>query len=102
VVDHHQDETDNEKLHKHIEFVGKDSGCTIIGQMIFKKIHWNWTEHPKLKLDMKVLYMIRLVMYIESACYKWALRDKAWTFDNHLFWLKLRKFFNKNGGENIG
>lgn len=40
-------------------------------------------------------------MYIDSFCYKKELKGKKWTFDNHLLWLKLKRFINSYGGEEV-
>ena len=50
---------------------------------------------------MKVLHMLRLVMYIDSKYYKHSLRGVRWTNGNHKFWLNLCRFIEDHGGENI-
>ena len=48
----------------------KDSGTTIIAKNIIYKIHKNYEENHYIKIDFKVLHMLRLVMYIDSKGYK--------------------------------
>ena len=50
---------------------------------------------------MRIFHLLRLVMYIDSFCYKKELKGKKWTFDNHLLWLKLKRFINSYGGEEV-
>ena len=50
---------------------------------------------------MRVLHMLRLVMYIDAKSYLPNLKDKSWTFNNHLFWLKIKTYLENHGGEDV-
>ena len=50
---------------------------------------------------MKVLHILRLVMYIDSKCFTHKLKGDRWTPGNHIFWLKLCRFITEHGGEDI-
>jgi len=69
-----------------------DSGTTILARLIFENIHRNFLEHPIIKIDMRVLHMLRLVMYLDSKNYKLELKGVRWYPGNHKFWLKFCRF----------
>ena len=50
---------------------------------------------------MRVLHMIRLVMYINAKSYLPHLKGKIWSFNNHLFWLKIKRYLEEYGGEDV-